>query len=121
MHVIAAILLAAPRIYYGFFKRQASKGEKKVQNKIWISVKFNDDPIFFDCLNLIVLVFYIGVLFAASQFYHDCQSILSDQVLLMGWIRLELVIFFTNLLGIVVFLSLKSVLSRFRIKIQNSM
>lgn len=65
MHVIAAILLASPRVYYGCFKRQA-KASKDLKQKIWVSVKFNDDPLIFDILNLVVLVLYIGVLIGAS-------------------------------------------------------
>jgi hypothetical protein len=65
MHIIAAILLASPRIYYGCFKRQGQQ-KKEVKNKIWVSVKFNEDPIFFDILNLVVLVLYMGFLVAAS-------------------------------------------------------
>lgn len=118
MHVIAAILLASPRIYYGCIKRQGQQ-KKEVKNKIWVSVKFNEDPIFFDILNLVVLVLYMGVLVAASQFVNECHGSFAGKSLMIDWIRLELVVFFSNLIGIALFLIVKSVFARFRFKIQN--
>jgi len=68
-----------------------------------LQLKFYEQPILFEIFPLVVLAIYMAVLFNANVTYFECQN-LQINSLLLKWIRIELVIFLTNLIGIALFL-----------------
>lgn len=112
VHLISAFFLAMPRIYK-FFERKKTKPSLKVYNQ----TSFNINPIVFDILSLVTLALYVALLFSANRFYFDCKESLDGKYLIIEWIRLEMVVFLINMIGIFMFLALKAIMSRCRAKI----
>jgi len=74
------------------------------------------DPIIFDILSLMSMALYVAFLFNANKFYTKCTDLIQDDRQLIEWIRVEQVIFFSNLAGMCLFLLLKAIMGRLRIK-----
>lgn len=79
--------------------------------------RYKQDPVVFEILSLVVMALYVALLFNANRFYFECKESLEGKYLIVDWIRLEQVVFFSNLIGIFIFLAVKALMSRCKRKI----
>lgn len=115
MHIVAFAMLLLPRIYKFCVKMQSQKINLK--SKIMAHFKFTDEPIVYEIISCSVLFMYVAVLFAALNFYYSCE-VLVGRAVIFDWIRIEMVIFFSNIIGIAVFLFGITLMSRLNIKMK---
>jgi hypothetical protein len=62
------------------------------------------------------MALYVAFLFNANKFYTKCNDLIEDDRQLIDWVRVEQVVFFSNLAGMCFFLLFKAILGRLRTK-----
>ena len=106
VHAFATVLLLVARIYH-------FRTSHKDPELIKVDVLFTSLPV-------VTLVIYVTGLFRAKSTFYAC-SYMQDRSMLFDWIKVELIAFFSSVIGIALFMLVKAVMSRFYKGIKFSM